>query len=141
MGKAAVTQTRQEKKVFQCIPIMLSQENQSLRSSSQHIVWNQMRMRGMTTFFSFSLSLSSTVPFVWIVRPFRFYPSVAKKIAYDIAHAELHDQDYDEEDAKNWSLVLSDKIRDALRSKRGRGRDWFLWTNFFLYRKYEHSKI
>mmetsp|Transcript_11833 Transcript_11833/g.12203 ORF Transcript_11833/g.12203 Transcript_11833/m.12203 type:complete len:135 (-) Transcript_11833:140-544(-) len=45
----------------------------------------------------------------------RFYPSVAKKIAYDIVHNELHDQEYDEEDAKNWSLVLSDKIRDALR--------------------------
>lgn len=48
---------------------------------------------------------------------YRFYPSVAKKIAYDIIHAELHDQEYDEEDAKTWSTALADKIRDALRSK------------------------
>jgi hypothetical protein len=48
---------------------------------------------------------------------FRFYPSIAKKIAYDIIQAELQEQEYDEEDAKGWSLVLSDKIRDALRSK------------------------
>lgn len=57
----------------------------------------------------------------------RFYPSVAKKIAYDIVHNELHDQEYDEEDAKNWSLVLSDKIRDALRS------NLFNFKLFFFY--------
>ena len=68
---------------------------------------------------------------------FRFYPSVAKKIAYDIIHAELHDQEYDEEDAKSWSLVLADKIRDALRSKLLSPSH----MNKLYFRKYEYPKI
>jgi hypothetical protein len=73
----------------------------------------------------------------------RFYPSVAKKIAYDIIHAELHDQEYDEEDAKSWSLVLADKIRDALRSNR---LNLICSLNFFYLltfvdREYEYPKI
>eukprot|EP00341_Mesodinium_pulex_P015532 CAMPEP_0116925832 /NCGR_PEP_ID=MMETSP0467-20121206/24355_1 /TAXON_ID=283647 /ORGANISM="Mesodinium pulex, Strain SPMC105" /LENGTH=134 /DNA_ID=CAMNT_0004604955 /DNA_START=31 /DNA_END=435 /DNA_ORIENTATION=+ len=45
----------------------------------------------------------------------RFYPSVAKKIAEEVVNAELHDMEYDEEDAKAWSLSIGDKVRDALR--------------------------
>mmetsp|Transcript_24762 Transcript_24762/g.36523 ORF Transcript_24762/g.36523 Transcript_24762/m.36523 type:complete len:135 (-) Transcript_24762:141-545(-) len=45
----------------------------------------------------------------------RFYPSVAKKIAEEIVQAELNDQEYDEEDAKTWSLIIGDKIRDAVK--------------------------
>ena len=47
---------------------------------------------------------------------YRFYPSVAKKIAEEVVNAELHDMEYDEEDAKAWSLSIGDKVRDALRS-------------------------
>jgi hypothetical protein len=41
---------------------------------------------------------------------------VAKKIAYDVVQAELHEQEYEEEDAKTWSLVIGDKVRDAVKS-------------------------
>jgi hypothetical protein len=47
---------------------------------------------------------------------FRFYPSVAKKIAEEIVNAELNEMEYDEEDAKGWALTIGDKVRDALRS-------------------------
>jgi hypothetical protein len=44
----------------------------------------------------------------------RFYPSVAKKIADEILDEELNDQVYDEEEAKIWSLNVSDKVREAI---------------------------
>ena len=47
----------------------------------------------------------------------RFYPSQARVIGEKIVEEELRDQEFDEEDAKNWSLVICDKIRDAVISK------------------------
>lgn len=44
----------------------------------------------------------------------RFYPSKAKAIAEKIAAEELNGQVYDEEDAKIWSLNISDKVREAV---------------------------
>lgn len=47
---------------------------------------------------------------------FRFYPSQAKAIAESIVVEELRDQEYEEEDAKAWSLSIADKIREAIKS-------------------------
>ena len=47
----------------------------------------------------------------------RFYPSAAKAIAEKILLEELRDQVYDEEEAKFWSLNISDKVREAMYSK------------------------
>lgn len=44
----------------------------------------------------------------------RFYPSKAKAIADKIIADELNDAVYDEEDAKNWSIIISDKIRESV---------------------------
>ena len=48
----------------------------------------------------------------------KFYPSKAKAIAEKIVQSELINQKYDEEDCKHWSLVISDKVRDTIKSKR-----------------------
>jgi hypothetical protein len=48
----------------------------------------------------------------------KFYPSIARKIAEKIVKAELDGQEYDEEDAKAWTLSIGDKVRDAVKSKR-----------------------
>eukprot|EP01036_Dinobryon_divergens_P025090 gene25088-33605_t len=44
----------------------------------------------------------------------RFYPSKAKAIADKIVSEELQNAAYDEEDAKIWSLNISDKVREAV---------------------------
>jgi len=44
----------------------------------------------------------------------RFYPSRAQAIAEKICAEELNGQTYDEEDAKIWSLNISDKVRLAV---------------------------
>ena len=44
----------------------------------------------------------------------RFYPSQAKKLADSILETELANQEYDEEDAKDWSVNISDKVREAI---------------------------
>lgn len=44
----------------------------------------------------------------------RFYPSAAKAIADSVLAEILNDQVYDEEDAKNWSMDISDKIRESV---------------------------
>ena len=50
---------------------------------------------------------------------FRFYPSKAKLIGDKIISEELTGTTYDEEDAKNWSLNISDKIREAVHESLG----------------------
>jgi hypothetical protein len=47
----------------------------------------------------------------------RFYPSKAKAIADRIVSEELQNAAYDEEDAKIWSLNISDKVREAVYGK------------------------
>ena len=48
----------------------------------------------------------------------KFYPSKARAIAERVIAEELSGQQvYDEEDAKTWSLNISDKVRDAVKSK------------------------
>ena len=43
---------------------------------------------------------------------------MAKKIAEEVVNAELQaEEEYDEEDAKMWSLTIGDKVRDAIKSK------------------------
>ena len=44
----------------------------------------------------------------------RFYPSAAQAIAERILAEELTNQVYDEEEAKYWSLNISDKVREAI---------------------------
>lgn len=44
----------------------------------------------------------------------RFYPSTAKVIGDKIIADELSDVKYDEDEAKTWSLNISDKIREAV---------------------------
>lgn len=44
----------------------------------------------------------------------RFYPSVAKSMADRVLGEELNGQTYDEEEAKIWSLNISDKVREAV---------------------------
>lgn len=47
----------------------------------------------------------------------KFYPSKAKAIAEKIVAEELANQTFDEEDCKQWSINISDKVRDAIRSR------------------------
>ncbi len=47
----------------------------------------------------------------------RFYPSKAKAIADKIISDELNGQAYDEEEAKHWSLNISDKVREAINGQ------------------------
>ena len=47
----------------------------------------------------------------------RFYPSQAKKLATDIVEAELNGQEFEEDDAKLWSLSIGDKVRDSVKGK------------------------
>jgi hypothetical protein len=47
----------------------------------------------------------------------RFYPSKAKVIADKIVNEELNGVAYNEEDAKHWSLNISDKVREAVVGK------------------------
>lgn len=47
----------------------------------------------------------------------RFYPSTAKAIADKIIADELSDVKYDEDEAKTWSLSISDKVREAVTDK------------------------
>ena len=47
----------------------------------------------------------------------RFYPSAAKKVAQKIVEDELQNAVYDQESAKDWSLNISDKVREAVYSK------------------------
>ncbi len=44
----------------------------------------------------------------------RFYPSKAKVIADKIIADELNGVSYEEDDAKTWSLNISDKVREAV---------------------------
>lgn len=44
----------------------------------------------------------------------RFYPSRAKAIAESVIASELTGQVFEEEDAKIWSLNISDKVREAV---------------------------
>lgn len=48
----------------------------------------------------------------------RFYPSAAQAIAERILAEELTNQVYDEEEAKYWSLNISDKVREAIHGIR-----------------------
>jgi hypothetical protein len=52
----------------------------------------------------------------------RFYPSVAKAIADKVLEAELSGQTYDEEEARNWSLNISDSIRQQIQEKMSKTR-------------------
>lgn len=45
----------------------------------------------------------------------RFYPSQANKIAQAIVEGELNGQDFEEDDAKAWTLSIGDKVRDAVK--------------------------
>lgn len=48
-------------------------------------------------------------------KPFcRFFPSKAKAIADKIISDELNGSVYDEEDAKTWSINISDRVREAV---------------------------
>jgi hypothetical protein len=44
----------------------------------------------------------------------RFFPSKAKAIGDRVIAEELNGTVYDEEDAKHWSINVSDKIREAV---------------------------
>jgi hypothetical protein len=48
----------------------------------------------------------------------RFYPSKAKQIGDKIIADELNGAVFDEDDAKNWSLNISDKVREAVCGKK-----------------------
>lgn len=45
-----------------------------------------------------------------------FYPSQAKAIAEKCVKAELTGKEYDEEDAKEWSLNIADAIREQAKT-------------------------
>mmetsp|Transcript_21901 Transcript_21901/g.36668 ORF Transcript_21901/g.36668 Transcript_21901/m.36668 type:complete len:133 (-) Transcript_21901:1032-1430(-) len=49
----------------------------------------------------------------------RFYPSQAKAIADGVIAEELDKVVYDEEDAKQWSINISDKIRESVTEQMG----------------------
>eukprot|EP01038_Epipyxis_sp_PR26KG_P007800 gene7800-10595_t len=52
----------------------------------------------------------------------RFYQSKAKAIGDKIIADELTNANYDEEEAKIWSLNISDKIREALHESLGKNQ-------------------
>jgi hypothetical protein len=52
----------------------------------------------------------------------RFYPSRAKAIAEKVAAAEIGEQQYNDEDAKIWSLNISDKVREELAASLSKSR-------------------
>lgn len=52
----------------------------------------------------------------------RFYPSKAKTIAEKILNDELRGSEYNEDDAKIWSLNISDKVREAIYESLGKTR-------------------
>jgi hypothetical protein len=56
----------------------------------------------------------------------RFYPSAAKTIADKILAEELNGQVFDEEEAKTWSLNISDKVREAVHGRPDHSADFFL---------------
>ena len=47
----------------------------------------------------------------------KFYPSKAKIIADKVMEEELNGAVYDEEEAKNWSMNISDKVRELVNGK------------------------
>uniref|UniRef100_A0A7S3HL07 Dynein light chain n=1 Tax=Spumella elongata TaxID=89044 RepID=A0A7S3HL07_9STRA len=49
----------------------------------------------------------------------RFFPSKGKAIADKIISDELNGAVYDEEDAKNWSINISDRVREAVTESMG----------------------
>jgi hypothetical protein len=52
----------------------------------------------------------------------KFYPSKAKVIADKVMEEELNGVKYDEEEAKNWSMNISDKVRELVTEKLGKSR-------------------
>lgn len=52
----------------------------------------------------------------------RFYPSKAKALADKIIFDELNGTVFDEEEAKNWSINISDKVRETVN---GNAKDLF----------------
>ena len=59
--------------------------------------------RGTFAFFNFFASNDT-----------RFFPSKAKAIADKVIFDELNGAVYEEEDAKNWGINISDKIRESV---------------------------
>ncbi len=47
----------------------------------------------------------------------RFYPSKAKEIADKIIEEELHGAVYDDTEAKAWSVIISDKVREKVTGR------------------------
>ena len=52
----------------------------------------------------------------------RFYPSRAKAIAEKAATSELGECEYNDEDAKLWSLNISDKVREEVAASLAKSR-------------------
>jgi hypothetical protein len=49
--------------------------------------------------------------------PYRFYPSEARKLAEKIIAEELTGKEYDEDDAKELSLTICERIKNGVKSK------------------------
>lgn len=49
--------------------------------------------------------------------PYRFYPSEARKLAEKIIAEELTGKEYDEDDAKDLSLTICERIKNGVKSK------------------------
>jgi len=63
----------------------------------------------------------------------RFYPSEARKIAEKIMEEELKDKVYDEDDAKEWSLAICERIKSSVKGQRGRSHaDPFLRSIIYI---------
>lgn len=54
----------------------------------------------------------------------KFYPSKAKIIAERIMSEELNGLEYDDADAKHWSLNISDKVREAVTGNFIKSPSW-----------------
>lgn len=77
-----------------------------------HIVWSQKKWRS-----KFAKGKICVLTLAHCMFCARFYPSKAKVIAEKIMADELNGTVYDEEEAKNWSLNISDKVREAIHGK------------------------
>jgi hypothetical protein len=50
----------------------------------------------------------------------RFYPSEARKVAEQILAEELNGKEYDEDDAKEWSLTIAERVKAGVKGEQRR---------------------
>eukprot|EP00952_Eustigmatos_sp_NYUAD-ZCMA_P002605 11438-Eustigmatos_ZCMA.PRE.1 len=47
----------------------------------------------------------------------KFYPSQARKVAEQIMAEELTGKEYDEDDAREWSLIIAERVKAGVKGE------------------------